>query len=529
MNKRNKNEIINRIENCICELLNRKRSAIRTIDIPLNVFRNLVWDDTMNSGSKLAQELQTFADSPDSYQPMHMYPAGVLTRDYVRPTLEIINQKVREHNSSSLSLPCIVESVYDNKAHHQLIAYRFSLSREYFVALCLYPILQKRCLSIPIGTLSELIKTPENTVSLLKNKIGAHTLFSKEEQAAFTSDHVIPILNYLNEIAADNSAGTRYNMVISCIPQIHQDAYTVIYNFNVNGPNMSDINDETYINLKSNLPFAFYKMSKWAYLIHLYLMNLFQNLEVPDSKDENNDSSQNYLVEKLDAREVWEFWYNSPINSNSYFSEFAKAVDELQDIYISIKALGKSKRIYVLPEYFARKHSDHYKLYEKWDFINKKYYVHINSAFANYFVNPDRCLNYPKVLAHIFPRTGYSQIRLFELLYSSLPYTSGIGEIKNISIYKLAITTGKIDIIDLRVRYIDLATAEFMKKVYADFIKNNPCFAQNLNDLFIQPSIKLLNTKLAEWNYNLKYAAEFSKNSDTEITFTLIPTGKASE
>ncbi len=587
MEKREKNNKINRIEKCLSELLGNILSlkSDTSLMIPIAVFQNLVWNNTINSANKLVQEFT--AASQSDYEILHPYPASVITRDYVLPVLELINEKAEcRYPAYPLSFPCKVEYVYNNKEHHKLMGYIFSADREFYAAKRIYTYFSNSCdnatflfdkyhsfLRSSTQNVSKFLGTNHERNDKLIAKIGPYI--------SFTFNHAIPILDHLNELASKENF--RYSMKVSGgILETNDDcinsslAPEVIYHIKkekieTNANNINSYPEDIYYGIKKKLSIECYKMSKWAYLIHIYLMHLFQKKGEICLVEKTNKKTNEYFVEEFDAKRVWAFWYNSAIQTNSYFAEFRKAVEELNNIYIFMIGLEPSefKNIFLLPNTsyndenydISRKYNekksmldklnqskDIYTVYDSFykiygldtkeapnvdlNLSNKKYYVYIKKQYANYFIEEENLSKYPKEFAHISPKTSYSQMNFYELLYDYLPYDSADNNTTiDIPISKLAFKTGKIDIADWKVNMyfedINPAMNRCISVMYKNVVRNHR-FVYEFEHLFIQPAIKKLNAKLKETGNIRGYKAYLYKNEDSKskiphVEFSLVP------
>lgn len=587
MKKREKNNKINRIEKCLSELLGHILSlqSDTSLTIPIAVYQNLVWNNSIDSANKLVEELT--AASRSEYEILHPYPASVTTRDYVLPVLELINEKAEgRYPSYPLSFPCKLEYIYNNKEHHKLMGYIFSVNREYYAAKRIHTYFMK---SNDYATF--LFDKYYSFIRSSKRKVD-HFLGTDHERnnkhiaklgpyLSFTFNHAIPILDHLNELAANEdfrysmkvSGGTLETNNNSINPSL---APEVLYHIKkeklqTNTDNISSSSEDRYYSIKKNLSIECYKMSKWAYLIHIYLMHLFQKKGKICLEEKTNNQINKYFVEEFDAKKVWAFWYNSAIQTNSYFTEFTKAVEELNNIYIFMIGLEPSefKNIFLLPDTscndenydISRKYNKKYHMFDKSNqqkdiytvydsfykiygldtkedsnadsnLSNKKYYVYIKKQYANYFIEEKNLSEYPKAFAHLSPRTSYSQMKFYELLYDYLPYDSPYNNTTiDIPISSFAFKTGKIDIADWKVNMYFNDINPAMNRCISVMSKNmvrNHRFVYELEHLFIQPAIKKLNVKLKETGNSKGYKTCLHENTDSKskiphVVFSLVP------
>ncbi len=538
--------------------------------IPMAVFQNLVRDNTIDSANKLEQELIAFLSG--EYEILHSYPAGVITRDYVIPVLNLINQKVESSKPYPISFPCKIECNYNNSEHNQLIGYVFSANKEYYAAKRIhsYFMNSKNSVTFLLDKYYSFLRSSTNNVgkSLGTEHQRNDRLLSKiGHYSSFTFNHAIPILDYLNELAEkedfrysmkvyggtlkSSSSGKDKESNLGLEPEvIYHIKKEKIYTDAKNIDTLQAPLDK-YISIKKDHFIECYKMSKWAYMIHVYLIHLFQKSGKICLEEKTSNETNEYFIEEFDAHEVWTFWYNSPKKSNSYYAEFSKAVEELSNIYFFIIGLKPSeiKNIFILPNTrhtdrnynILKKYNETYEMpdesgqekkiftiYDNLYHIYKpdtndtsnhrsgKYYVYIKKQYANYFIEKENLSIYPKAFANISPKTSYSQIHFYELLYDYLPYDTACNTTKKILISKLAFKTGKIDIADWKVnmyfKYINPAKNSCITMMYKQVVRNN-CFMYDLIRSFIQPAIKKLNVELKNSGEDMGYKVSFNENT----------------
>lgn len=548
-NNENKLNKLNRIANCVSELLKSELSLKfnNTVYIPLNVFQNLVWNNNIISGSELLDEI--IAAQYSNYEVQHFYPAAVLTRDYIRRLMPIINGETEKKPSYSLRFPCTVTCVYAKTDNNKLTGYLFSANREHYLAQRLEPILLKRydtgqSLSISHSAFSKLLQSSTNNIEKFfsgnyynhRQWNEKHELISKDKLITFTSNHLIPVFNYLNEIAETKSCDYRCVMQLHCEPRSNQKrkfelnyriAYKNIQN-NVSNQNSNDGKNNYYFNLKPNQTVAYNKMHKWTYLIHIYLINEFKTNSLYLKLNINNDNTI-YFITELDAKKVWNFWFHSPSKSNSYFSEFSNAVEELKNLIVFP---FKNKHFKISKILIGNeKDSTSENLYIINDLGDGKYCVGIKKSVLRIFTHIN--FLYPKEFSHIPPKTSYSQMRFFELLYEHLPYDSTDKKTIEITIAELVFITGYINTDDRYISVVHSDSNDFYNSLYKEIINTNN-FATNLDKVFIQPAVHKLNMELKNLNIVQRYDATFQTELSTgikipNIRFSLVPVEENTE
>lgn len=590
MKRKSENTKTNRIEKCLGELLSRKLSLKfnNSLFIPLDVFRNFIKDNTIDTADKLEEELLKF--SRGGYEILHPYPAGVITRDYVLPAIKRINDENRKKGSSySLTFPCMVESRYSDTSRKEFSGYRFSANRELYAAKRLHQYMQEhykffhtKKLSLTLDTFSIFLQSPkQNLKKIIEKQNSAYiNLVYDNEQISFTLSHIIPVLNYLNEISNENSDSTRYNMRVCCkksnkqIPEqkyIREEiANNVTYEItieeitnekstdNTDCPNPTIVLKDPYFNLNTSSTIVYYKMSKWAYLLHVYILNSLHESKISYTETSLQEKQTEYRVIELDANAVWTFWYNSSLTSTSYHSDFVKAVDELNNTvqYTVRSDSSKIRKRWILPNTSCNdknynivrpqkyeitnvsgNHVTCYATYKQLYKIaaspNGKYYVYLHNRDAQMFSFTKGIVKYPKKLIQLSARTSYSQIRLFEFLYNLFnKMITNNNKTVDISISRLAAITGKVDIGDWKInqhfRDIDPTDNNYLNRIYHKVIRTKR-FAYDLNRFFLQPNLELFNTYLRTdyKNYNCEYQISIKSNSDNSqisfIQFALVP------
>ena len=315
MNKEKKQRKINRIAKCLNELLNDSLSMKNTdgLWIPLEVLQNLIYDETIDTGSRLNHEC--YVSSQPDYGVLHSYSAGALIRDYLSPAIELIMPTMPAHKGNaphSLHFPISPEIVYDRKNHNKLLGYRFRINKELYLAQRIDTVMRYhahnayRKFSVSHRIFNKLLNSPRKNITKefenQKYEDWENPYISTDVRDAFIYAHAIPTLKELNEIATQASYNFRYSLLISCDLK-KRNTYQVTYHFTVTeletpAESANLPTNSVYFGLKHKQPITCYKMSKWAYLIHVYLIHLFRKTgEICLEETLNGRSQKNYIKE----------------------------------------------------------------------------------------------------------------------------------------------------------------------------------------------------------------------------------------
>ena len=525
MNQEYTNTKKERIAYCLIDLFNRN---VKPIKIPIEVYCNLIGDDTINSGEKLLEQINLYKSN--NYEVRYTYSARIITRDYVQAVLKIIN--------AQCAIPISAIPQYKKTALNKISSYEFDFDNVYLAKhLQLLFSDYKKSVTIISGSFNKLqTKTLPNDKSEMKNLLeklnsGEYNSSTREERNKLTNRYALPIHHYLNQFEIDALSNQKYELYIKYDKywnEHYQPSYTYTLNTSDSTPVPTETT-ETYMSIKKAVPLERYKMSKYTYLIHIYLMHLLseQNRIVLDINTVQTGKKETHYILEFDAKKVWDFWHNNTPICKSYFSEFIKAVEELKNIIF----INNTNQIFLLPEEKKEKNKEKKKLYSNLVNSNhNSYYIYIKKTYTDFFLQTENIMEYPKKLISISSKTSYSQIMFYELLYEYLPYDTEVTETHiDISLSDFVFKTGKMDIADWRFQNLQkkyAKTANWKCTVFNELLKTNQYkrFLSDLNRYFVEPTIDNINIYLKEAGINRRYTASFHMNvTDSPfIRFSLV-------
>ncbi len=615
MKREEKKQKENRIACSLRELLIARKNNYYVedhIEIPVCVLQNLVWNTNITSGKMLINEIINFEHTPEKYKPVHSVSTNVLTSKYIRPALKRINQQVSDeiikNQPSELSLPYKVELIASKDEKSP--SYRFSPYRELYTAQRLYAYFEEQTLnelSLHKVTFHRLFSSDTSSMKSFLSKCRKNKKnppLSVTKQLEYTSDHVIPVLNLLNQITEEKEKTIKYTLDIiysASQPTGYQATYVFHRHETPSDTGTSKVDNSTkYYSTKKAKPIYYYKMSKWAYLLHIFLFHIYQQEGFCKAEITYDKTNTKDTIVELDAKKMWDFWYLIPHDDTnpflteeekkkieekgnertntgkkktgvasphtSFYNEFEKAIEEINNLYILKIGAGETKaKIFLLPDLRSRdeikadkkksriKYNTSYETnngkisttYQRLYHTSKnpttgKYLIQINTNLF-VFIKKNKCTStYPKAYAHFFPKASYSQIRLLEYLSEDLPEEMSLLEYlsenlpednkKETSLPMLATITGKFDISDYKINK-HFANLDLMEKPVAKLFtsyKYHHRFGYLFYEQFIKETITRLNGRFQELGCTTGYETKFSPISSKDpeipsIEFTLVP------
>lgn len=491
------------------------------------------------------------------------YSTRDITRDFVNPIISKINEE-RINNDSSYSFPYTVKTYYSNSNKKEFLGYIFAANREYYVALRLDEYMRNRNktqLLLPHNIFTKLLYTEHKkpgmyTAKYIEKNSAYNDSITDEKIHSFTFSYALPVLKCLNEIAAKNSSMPdcktkyRYEMVEErrfsnpVSPSNKSKTYYLSYAFTKKEYQddtftASDIPNKHFYPLRNPDEVAYNSISKWAYLTHLYLLYAFNNSHATSTFINTNQKKTHCYIVELDAKSVWEFWHNSPVDKR-FTTEFKKAVNMLNNMCINTTPPKKhfllsSKDYNLIMENSATKPKTiiPYTVYPPDSTDNEKFLVYIKSNYATKFSLSKVEQKCPKKLIHLSPKTSYSQIRLFEFLHITF---NGLKKNKDnttdysIPISNIAIITGKLDLASEHIsKYIDenIYTTNNYNYLY-DKIPDKERFTHDLIYFFLKPNLARFNEyKKGEGESQIiNMSRSNDKDNHTVLSFSLVSIDK---
>jgi len=566
----------------ISKVLERQKNKCskQHIDLPACVLQNLVWNKNITSGKDLKSENYYFKCYRAEYKPVHSISTNVLSSKYIRPALKKINEQVENaiinNNTADLSYPYKVELI--TSKDKKVVSYRFSPNRERYTALRLYAYFEGQNsgkktldkLSLSRITFHNLFHSPIRDAEWLINTYRSvqNPSLSEAKQLEYTSNHVIAILNHLNQIAEEKEKKVKYTLdIIYSAPQPtgYQATYVFHRQETSGKTNVSTANNSAYYySTEKTKPIFYYKMSKWAYMLHVFLFHIYQQEEFCKATITYDNGNIKDTVVELDAKKMWDFWYHIPDHTNpylteedkkeierrgnertntgkkrtgitsphtSFYNEFEKAIKEINNFFI-LKTDGdgaeKAPTIFLLPD---KIHTTYQKLYHTYkNPANGKYYIQINVELFEDMVSHKCTSTYPKAYAHFFPKTSYSQMRFLEYL---LPHTTILDKNIFFSVPLLSIATGNFDISYYKINkhFSDLNSTDQIgtpeEKLFTSYERHHT-LGYLFYEQFIKETITKLNKRLQVLGSTVGYKTAYITGSSQvpvvpSIKFSLAP------